>query len=507
MRGSALERGLAAPAERIGSFAERYDLVLPPEWQRWCGRHGWLRQADADWELLGLTPAPSGLDAAALLAGMRFTFPGFPPDLVPIEQLPERQLACLEINGSDDPPVVIVDLDDGQTWTERQPAAARFSQYAEDFTEQARALRRVGGFLDREKRAIDSGRRAADQAPRPDDWRAYRFCSQNVVVAVVVLRHNRDDGVLDIGACLVAALSRLDPDAPARALCTLLLAEAYRAGGDLSMRFLKGSRPGAENVAIPWPIVQWAGRAGVELERNSGQISADEALRLFIESVHVSDRLRSRLRGESSRPDTAAICYGVASGLWHPAEAEVLLAWSDHPGRLLRGSTESLDRASFSGDLLDIRSALLVAAVVRRVAAGAEDRKLDAEDVGQPVELVAHTDGTCTLQAATIDLSDWLVSAAPWQSTGRLDLAVADAEQDQLSMAVEAALARLATRRGGLSAVVCPRDVLALGSPALGSLTLAAERAGAVLLAAPEYTPGLTIRATEKLARARMARQ
>ena len=55
--------------------------------------------------------------------------------------------------------------------------------------------------------------------------------------------------------------------------------------------------------------------------------------------------------------------------------------------------------------------------------------------------------------------------------------------------------------------MVCPRDVLALGSPALGSLTLAAERAGAVLLAAPEYTPGLTIRATEKLARARMARQ
>ena len=122
----------------------------------------------------------------------------------------------------------------------------------------------------------------------------------------------------------------------------------------------------------------------------------------------------------------------------------MLLAWSDHPGRLLRGSPESLDRASFSGDLLDIRSALLVAAVVRRVAAGAEDRKLDAEDVGQPVELVAHTDGTCTLQAATIDLSDWLVSAAPWRSTGRLDLAVADAEQDQLSMAVEAALARLA---------------------------------------------------------------
>ena len=46
----------------------------------------------------------------ALLAGVRFNLPGFPRDLVPIEWLPERQLACVRVSDRiADPPVVLVD--------------------------------------------------------------------------------------------------------------------------------------------------------------------------------------------------------------------------------------------------------------------------------------------------------------------------------------------------------------------------------------------------------------
>jgi hypothetical protein len=511
-RRSPVVAGAPAPGERIRAFADAYGLTLPAAWQHWCEEQGWLEQPDEGWELLGLRPAPSGMDAAAMLAGMRLAnrkVPGgFPADLIPVERLPERQLACLKLDGSNDPPVVLIDLDDPGSWADAQLAADRFSQFAAEFTEQASALRGAMGFLRHAQRAVQTGKRAAGQAPRPDDWRAYRFCSQNVVIAIIVLRHNRDDNVLDVGACLVTALSRLAKDAPARAVCTLLLAESYRAGGDLSLRFLQGTRPGAGHVPVPWPIARWAARCGADVDRSSGVVPADAARRLFIESIQVGDHLRRRLRDDSMRAEAAAICYGMASGLWAPAEVEVALGWSAHPGRLLRGVTDPLDRACFSADLLDVRSALLVASLVRRVAAGPGGQaRLDVEDAAQPVDLTASGDGTCLVQSAVIELADWSPGPRGIPSAGRVRLAVADAEPDQLRPAIDEAVARVRGYTADVRAVLCPRDLLAVERSLRDRLVAEAASAEVHLLAAPEYTPSLTIQAADKLSRARTARQ
>ncbi|AHH98604.1 SMI1/KNR4 family protein [Kutzneria albida] len=477
---------------------------MPVAWRGWCERQGWQRQADAGWELLGLTPAPSGFDAAALLAGTRFGLPDFPADLLPIEQLPERQLACIRVDGRDDPPVVIVDLDDPRTWQESQPPAfKRFSHYADDFMDQAHALRRVADFLRRRQADIKSGRRPAGQAPRPDDWRVYRFCSQNVVVAMVLLRFNRDDNVLDVGACLITALSALDPDAPARALCTLLLAEAYRSGGDLSFRFVRGTGRTAP-ASMPRALCRWAERVGVALDRRRGKIDRDTALRLFIEAVNVGDELRGRLR--ASQESAAAICHGIASGLWHPAEVEILLAWSTAPGSTLRGLTNPIDRARYACDILDVRAAMLVAAAHRRIAAGDDEALLDAEDAGQQVGLSADGDRTCCLTADRIDLTDWLLGGPSAFPTTQMRLTVADAEPDQLEEVFHVAIDRLA-QVNGAAAVLCPRDILSSNETRRERIVSAADRAGVMILVAPEYTPGMTIRAAGKLTRARTARQ
>ena len=505
-RGPALERGTATSDEAIDLFAERYQLDTPLAWRQWCLRNGWLRQSDAGWELLGLTPAPSGLDAAAMLAGIRFTMPGFPAQLIPIERLPERQLACLNLNGSNDPPVVIVDLDDPQTWDHPQAAASGFRAYAKDFTAQAVELRRLSGFLRHQRREIESGRRPADQAPRPDEWRAYRFCSQNVVVAVVLLRFNRDGYALDVGACLTAALSRLDPDAPARALCTMLFAEAYRSGGDLSVRFVRGTRRDAENGQIPAAIGRWARRVGTALDEASGIIPSDLALRLFISSVRVSSQLGERLR-ELPPASAAAICHGIASGLWHPAEVETVLAWANDPAVVLRGATDPIDRARYAGDILDVRAGMLIAAAFRRIAAGSEDSRLDAEDVQQQVDLTVESNRTCRLTGPRIDLSDWTIGEHSVFPCTSLRICVADAEPDQLPSAIEAALRRLDGFPGEVTAVLCPKDVLMLSDGTLNDLVLAARESGVLMLAGPDYTPSLAVRATDKLSRARTARQ
>jgi hypothetical protein len=498
-----LQIGEPSTSEELDGFAERYAIVLPPAWKHWSRRNGWVRQTQRGWELLGLRTAPSGLDVPAMLAGIRFTVPGFPSDLLPIEWLPERQLACVRLDGSTDPHVVIVDLDDPETWTGEQPPLDRFSIYAEEFSAQAHALKRITKFLADQQRLVATGRRAADQAPRPDDWRVYRFCSQNVVVAIVLLRFDRDHNALCVGDCLITDLSRLDPDAPARAVCTLLLAEAYRAGGDLTIRFTK-ARNAAATAPVPRQIVRWAARAGVPLDGPQGLIPADRALQLFISSVQISAALTKRLR-DLPHASAAAVCHGIANGLWPAMAVEAILAWSHDPSAVLKGATDPLDRARYAADLLDAREGLLIASLVRRIAAGPQstESKLDVEDAQVPVDVTIHPDHTCTLAATTLNVADWATDGAEPSPGNTLRLTVADAELDQLPDAVGEALLRLPA--GG--AVLCPKDLQSLDEAVRANLYRVAREAGVALLAAPEYTPSLAMRAADTLARARTARQ
>ncbi|WP_410611089.1 hypothetical protein [Amycolatopsis sp. lyj-109] len=479
---------------------------MPRSWRRWAGRQAWERQPDTGWELLGLKPGPSGLDAAAVLAGTRFARPDFPAYLLPVEQLPESQLACVRLDGSDDPPVVIVDLEDSATWHEtRFPVFERFSHYVTDFEDQAHAWRRISNFLRALQTGSAHGRRTPGQAPRPDDWRVYRFCSQNVVVAMVLLRFNRDDNILDVGACLITALSSLDPDAPARALCTLLLAEAHRSGGDLTVRFVRGTGNNAASVPIPGAVCRWSDRVGVVLDRRGGLVDRDAGCRLFVESVNIGEALRTLLR-EADAATAAATCYGVASGLWAASEVETLLAWSPSAGFVLRGLTDPMDRAHYACDVSDVRVAMLVAAAHRKMSAGVGDALLDAEDVGQRIGFTANNDLTCDFTADRIDLTEWMFGGYPAFAVTELRLAVADAEPDQLASAVYASIHRVSGADGS-AAVLCPRDIVSLAEADRERLVVAAEEAGVVILAAPEYTPGLTIQAVDKLTRARTARQ
>jgi hypothetical protein len=496
-------RGEAPAPDALVTLADRYELgTLPERWRNWLARCGWEQQPDFGWELLGLTPAPSGLDVRALLAGIRFNLPGFPSDLVPIEWLPERQLACVRVSGqAADPPVVLVDLDDPATWASAQPTAGTFTEYAREFLAQAHDVRRIRHFLAKQEAAIDSGRRAKDQLPRPDDWRVYRFCSQNVIIAMPLLRFDRDRNALAVAACPITRLTQLAPDAPARAVCTLLLSEAYRAGGDLTVQFFAGAGRGARPAPVPAAIVRWARRCGIVLEEE-GVIDAASAHELFAASVRVSDQMRDRLRAMPN-DGVAALCYGVASGTWPAPAAEGVLAWSDDPLTVLTGDTDPLQRARHALDLRDTQSALLLATLIARVAAGSGSEPLDAEDAQQDVELSVLPDRAAIISVDGIELEAWWVerSAPPPASAFRVQ--VVDGELDQLL----AALADAVAQAPAGSALLCPKDVRSLDAAALTGLLEQMRSRNVALLAGPEYTTTLGNRAADVLARARGARQ
>jgi hypothetical protein len=102
-------RGATPPsAERIARFEERYEVRLPASYRVVVEQFGDVESVDLHYRLLGLSddqtrrPTMSGA-----LAELRASLIDFPAELLPVELLPDNQVACLQLTGSDDPPVVL----------------------------------------------------------------------------------------------------------------------------------------------------------------------------------------------------------------------------------------------------------------------------------------------------------------------------------------------------------------------------------------------------------------
>jgi hypothetical protein len=221
----------------IARLARYFSSSLPRAWVSYVSECGGL--AGYGRALLGLsrrdddgnTSAPT--DALDVLMLLRLSEPGFPADLLPVEILPERQLHCLVVGGSGPGRVVIIDLDRPGL---RAPAAANLQDFISQWQQDLHAMHAV-------VTEVLSGAES-EEAPllRPDEWSTRRLCTQNVIVALLQTRHNRDKNEHDVAVCATADLTSFATGAAARWVLTTILTEAHQAGGSLAVNFVRRAR-------------------------------------------------------------------------------------------------------------------------------------------------------------------------------------------------------------------------------------------------------------------------
>jgi len=69
------------------------------------------------------------------------------------------------------------------------------------------------------------------QLPRNHVWRPYRFCVQDIILGITVIRHDRKYNRLEADVFLTAQIPEYEPDSGCRALALILLSDAYKSGG------------------------------------------------------------------------------------------------------------------------------------------------------------------------------------------------------------------------------------------------------------------------------------
>jgi hypothetical protein len=390
---------------RIERFEKNYVVKIPDSLRKTLETIGEIKAVGMPYKLLGLTEEKARRPTmASILAEIRMTNYNFPADLLPVEVLPERQIACVVLNGRDDPPVVLIDLDDPEFSKPRKrkpEIAPKYSTFCQDWLADVKGMKTAGGFLRREEQKKSRGEIPTDKAARPDEWRAYRFCSQDVLIGLPLVRFNREENITEIAAFPCADLSSFDASTPVRALLTLVLSDAYRSGGDLSLRFVATANAmNNKPVHVPSRILRFAWNNKINTkEMKFGELSADVAKRLYIRCLLCTDSFKALLERNDIGLNAAAVCYSISNGLWDAVAAEYIARYASSPNRVFQGASTQIDSLKWQIDCTVASNAMALGLFVKKLSSlSSADRLYDAEDDFQNIRVAFTPHGTAILR-------------------------------------------------------------------------------------------------------------
>jgi hypothetical protein len=254
-------------------------------------------------------------------------------------------------------------------------------------------LERLGRHMENLSFAYDH--KEGGQLPRSHVWRPYRFCVQDVILGVSVIRHDRKFNRLEVDVLLTSSIPDYPADSGCRALCLILLSDAYRSGSSMEILFTKH----VEGGRVPREIVSLAKSLGTELTHvKDGGISPHEAKQLYLALSGFSDTTRVAITTleEEGRVSSAGICYGMHHGVWSIPELEVILFGSSFPDTILRGLFSPESWHLFQYDLFHARNALMGGYLDLRLARREYTRKsggiVELEDDEQGLEILFNAE-------------------------------------------------------------------------------------------------------------------
>ena len=218
--------------------------------------------------------------------------------------------------------------------------------------------------------------------PKNHDWRPYRWCSRDIVFALLVVQQNRKGNYLDIDVCLISQPPQYIENSGARVALGFLLSEAYKCGGTMELVFSKN----VEDGRVPAYICDLALEMGVKLKHVfEGHITPFESRQLYLGLAGFSEIAQDKIMKMSVDKTISSerICFLVMGGVWSLPEAESIILGSRHPERVLQSTSEPDERHLYLNDLVVASNSVL---------GGVLDRKLLRTELVEGGQIVESED-------------------------------------------------------------------------------------------------------------------
>lgn len=342
------------------------------------------------------------------------------PDLLPIASVDDGSLACVVCERQGEAPkpdlgqVVRWHFDDVPPDTQRALLDTDAGLYLRTIAAEE-AMREVG--LQRMVEVADEYEQShGERIPRAHECRPIRIACQNVIIGLAAYWYEaRFDG-LAVKAWQTCQAPHVAAHEGNRALAALTLAEAFRSGGTMEIRF-----DDHLEHAVPASLRQFGRTHGIELAADDASITPAQARELLLAVTPLTDELRSSLRRRIDAGSLSAerACYVLLSGVWDPIELDFLLACSARAGSILRGGVDPLDRIARQAELSLCRGAAMLGMLLRRLSqtedsaaqvVDQDDRRVNVvEDATRPITWQVLDD------SAAVRIDGAGAGRLPWQ--------------------------------------------------------------------------------------------
>jgi hypothetical protein len=308
-----------------------------------------------------------------------------PRTLVPLHLVDESSIACVvcarvgELPGPDFGHVVRWHLDDVPPRAQRRLLDIDAAVYVEAIVRAERAVAAGKAKLERAAERFFESHVKIGKAPRAHEGRPLRLACQNVVIGEALWWHDaRFDG-LNVSVWQTSQEPHVNAHEGARALTAMMLAEAFRSGGTMEIRF--DEHP---ERAVPAALAQWARTVG--LSTSDGPVITPIAARdLMLEATALPAGVRRRISqlANAGGFGVERACYAILAGIWSPLELDFMLATSGRVVDILSGGSDPLNRARHEAELEVCRAAGMLGTLFKRLQQRTDGSVLegDANDV------------------------------------------------------------------------------------------------------------------------------
>lgn len=236
----------------------------------------------------------------------------------------------------------------------------------------------------------DAEFRQKNTLPKNHNWRPYRWCSRDIVFALLVFRHERSRNCVEVDVCLMANPPQYAENSGPRIAMNAILSEAYKCGSSMEIVFTKNVESriedGVKKGRVPAYIYDLACELNIKLNHVlEGHITPFEARQMYMALVGFSQKAQEKIMKLAVdgllSPERA--CFLVAGGIWSVPEAESIILGVKNPENVLMSASIPEDRLLYLKDILAARGAIL---------GGSLDRKLQKNELTENGQIVESED-------------------------------------------------------------------------------------------------------------------
>jgi hypothetical protein len=524
-----IEHGHNHTTNEVINLQDQLQVNFPEEYRQFLSHYGWI--AGEDLAVFGLPNNDSaGFNVMIATITLRLAVPQIPLEIIPIMELENESYACLVCMQADFKNGFVVLMDGKNCSLTEMPVIETclnnflFNQLQKleksaDVDASSKVLEEAWGVFERHvteyQKKFEYDHATGGKLPRNTDWRPYRYCVQDVVFGVTVLRQLQEGNCLQVDVFLTAEIKEYGPLAGARALISFLLSEAFKCGGSMEIRFTKN----VEQGRIPVELQQLAKQHAITFSLPD-RILALEAKLLYSAITGFSDFLERRIQEmeANGQISMARACYVVNHGVWSKSQLEMIVLGSDMPESIISGSARPEQRHLYYHDLLHARSALLAdmleRILIKRENTTEEGVEFELED--DRFNLVIQfsgSDGVKTYHCSDPLSLPWLLGSAeqkilveniPFQVLIRCR----DTADLRLHFGEDVHLAnKLHSQNKFPTFILVPADFLDLPKDLVDSNMAMAQEMKISILVCPERTINLDLDAAQRLSKSRILRQ